>query len=401
MRYATISLIALTSATLGLAGCGWVGPRASAQQSNNSCCPNCPCCQNGHRGVVANQDRPDNRPDGGGAGRDKHSDRSSDDDQRGPANRAPRNEERQIRKVIVQGGVPGMHGSQGPIMQFNPQVFSGTFLADEDEDVTVDVQVEVEPGEWDVGFAPGPRLGVGIGELDDATRETLGVEGGGIIINQVFPGSAAQKAGLQQGDVIVAIEDGEVNDLAAFVELIRSRRAGHPVSIQVLRAGADEPVTIDVTPEDGPPSGGHGMSMPFPMNLPPSAMKDLQERLQGMEPALQARIQEELRARVPNGLGHANLPSRAGVRALTVPGVPLPPHVAARQATCRAICLDGDLRIEVESDSDDPNLDVEITSGDDQVFEGEVDPAGHLSEMPEEFRARVRKLIEQIQRARH
>lgn len=445
MRHNTFGLIALASATLSLTSCGWIGPRQQSQQTNNSCCPNCPCCQNGHRGVVAAQDRPDNRRDGGGDRRnDRDDDRRGDDDDRRDArdrddredgDRSPRNEQRQTRKVIVRGGGPGMHGPMGQGMPFNPQMFAGQFMVDEDEgeEVTVDVQVEVEPEEFDIGFAPGPRLGVGIGELDDATRETLGLEDGGIMVNQVFPGSVAEKAGLKQGDVIVSLAGGEVNDLAAFVELIRSRTAGDAVSLEVLRAGTDEPVTIEVNLEDGPPAGSPGKSMPMSIHLDPSTMKALHERIGGFDPALQAKIvesfddflgefgpeaaaqfQQELRAQMATRWPDGSAPRHGAPHVITVPGVPMTPHTprtphtpqtppaaTSHHSSCRAICIDGDLRIEVESDSDDEAVDVEITNGSDTIFDGEVDVDGDLSEVPEDARDRVRELLSQLKKSRH
>ncbi len=57
----------------------------------------------------------------------------------------------------------------------------------------------------------------------------------GVIVNSVRAGSAADKAGLRQGDVITAINDNPVSDSNAFRNRVASNAPGTEVTLTVLR----------------------------------------------------------------------------------------------------------------------------------------------------------------------
>ena len=74
--------------------------------------------------------------------------------------------------------------------------------------------------------ADAPRLGV-FGESRD----------GGCLITEVVPGSAAQSAGLQVGDLVTAVDGRPVADWSRFTRMIRSKKVGDQVSIEFMRNG--------------------------------------------------------------------------------------------------------------------------------------------------------------------
>jgi serine protease Do len=57
----------------------------------------------------------------------------------------------------------------------------------------------------------------------------------GILIDEVLPGSAASRARLRPGDVIVAIDGRETRSLLELQKLIGSRRVGDRVTVRVRR----------------------------------------------------------------------------------------------------------------------------------------------------------------------
>ncbi len=61
----------------------------------------------------------------------------------------------------------------------------------------------------------------------------------GLEIEQVVPGSAAEKAGLKQGDVIVKIQDTEIQDLLALRQLLNRFDAGDSLSLTYVRDGGE------------------------------------------------------------------------------------------------------------------------------------------------------------------
>ncbi|MGD8278610.1 MAG: M20/M25/M40 family metallo-hydrolase [Gemmatimonadota bacterium] len=86
------------------------------------------------------------------------------------------------------------------------------------------------PAGSEAGRGYGPRLGI----VPDFTPVDRGVP-----LSGVSPGSPAEEAGLQAGDVIVAFGDHELADLMALMEALRSHKPGDVVQIHLLRDGKE------------------------------------------------------------------------------------------------------------------------------------------------------------------
>jgi len=77
--------------------------------------------------------------------------------------------------------------------------------------------------EPDAGFMPGP------GDVD--------IEG--LQVGLVRPGSAAEKAGLEPGDVVVEADGRPVVDTESFKEILEGRKIGDEIQLKVVRRGKD------------------------------------------------------------------------------------------------------------------------------------------------------------------
>jgi pimeloyl-ACP methyl ester carboxylesterase len=85
----------------------------------------------------------------------------------------------------------------------------------------------------------GAFFGAKVAPVSTEARERLKLETGmGIVIDQVIPGSTAEEAGFQSGDVVVALDGTKIPGAGAFVQAIASRKAGASVALAVRR-GAD------------------------------------------------------------------------------------------------------------------------------------------------------------------
>ena len=79
-------------------------------------------------------------------------------------------------------------------------------------------------------------LGVNIQTIDVEAAETLDIDvDGGALVTRVFPDSAAEKAGLEVGDIIVGVNDKEVTSAAELRNTIGLLRSGDNVGIRYLR----------------------------------------------------------------------------------------------------------------------------------------------------------------------
>lgn len=79
-----------------------------------------------------------------------------------------------------------------------------------------------------------PSLGVSVNAAED----------GGALVAAVTPGSAAEKAGLQRGDVITKFGDKAVNDSNDLVGAVQAGKVGDRVEIQFKRNGSDQKATV-------------------------------------------------------------------------------------------------------------------------------------------------------------
>jgi serine protease Do len=69
----------------------------------------------------------------------------------------------------------------------------------------------------------GPKLGIAVEPRSPRLRNSnRPATGGGLTISRVEPGSAADEAGLKQGDVILQVNGKEVGDVAEFQKLVRA-----------------------------------------------------------------------------------------------------------------------------------------------------------------------------------
>jgi len=75
----------------------------------------------------------------------------------------------------------------------------------------------------------------------DAAAPRLGVSGvtheAGCQVGEVAPGSAAEAAGLQVGDVITSVDGDPISDLRSLTQVVRSKRVGQKVVVEFIRGG--------------------------------------------------------------------------------------------------------------------------------------------------------------------
>lgn len=94
------------------------------------------------------------------------------------------------------------------------------------------------------------RLGVVIQDFTPDLAEALDIgTGTGAVITQVEPGSAAEEAGLQPGDLIVSVDGRVVAGSADLRSQIGLQRVGSEVELEVIRGGSA--MTLSATLREG------------------------------------------------------------------------------------------------------------------------------------------------------
>ena len=97
-----------------------------------------------------------------------------------------------------------------------------------------------EPAEVAADAAAGPNdLGMRIADLTPAIRRELGIEQvTGVVVRQIEEGSAADKANLRPGDLLLSINGQEAKSARTVAEVVRQAKSGALLRLKVSRGGS-------------------------------------------------------------------------------------------------------------------------------------------------------------------
>lgn len=88
------------------------------------------------------------------------------------------------------------------------------------------------------GHVTRARLGVFIAAIDEATMQALGLKDKkGALVRQIEKGSAAEKAGIKPGDVIVSVDGTPIKNVHDLPILISSHKPGDRIQVGLIRDG--------------------------------------------------------------------------------------------------------------------------------------------------------------------
>ncbi|MGD9660412.1 MAG: DegQ family serine endoprotease [Porticoccaceae bacterium] len=90
-------------------------------------------------------------------------------------------------------------------------------------------------------------LGLRVVEIDAETAQKLKISGG-VVIEHVRPGSAAQYTQLQPGDIIVQLGNNQIKSIAEYQNALKALPSGVPVLVRFLRQGQFIFRTLQITP---------------------------------------------------------------------------------------------------------------------------------------------------------
>jgi len=107
----------------------------------------------------------------------------------------------------------------------------------------------------------GSWLGVQIADVDADRARDLGMkEEAGAEVQAVSPGSPAEKAGLEKGDVILEYQGTRVEGVSQLTRLVRETPAGRSANLKVFRDGSTRTFTVKVgerSDREAPEAGQH------------------------------------------------------------------------------------------------------------------------------------------------
>jgi S1-C subfamily serine protease len=132
----------------------------------------------------------------------------------------------------------GEWGANMPPMPSMPNVTAIPNMPDMDENY-----LYIAPG----AMGRTPMLGISAEDLTGQLGTYFGTPNGeGVLVRDVKAGSAAEKAGLKAGDVIVKLDDKDVRTLRDLRAELREKSDQKSVQVGVLRKGSSMNVTIPI-----------------------------------------------------------------------------------------------------------------------------------------------------------
>ncbi len=90
-------------------------------------------------------------------------------------------------------------------------------------------------------------LGVHIGSLDPLVAETMGLDRPyGVVIEKVTSGGAADKAGVEVGDIVIAVDGQPMHNVVELRNRIGRTAPGTNIELEVLRDGKEKRIKVEL-----------------------------------------------------------------------------------------------------------------------------------------------------------
>jgi putative serine protease PepD len=149
-------------------------------------------------------------------------------------------------------GEPSLSGLLQTDASINPGNSGGALVNMNGEVIGINTAIATagqpagERGFLGVGFAVPSNRALDVARAliagDEVRHAFLGVEvataaDGGALVGRVQPGSPADEAGLQAGDIVVRLDDRRISDSNDLVSAVQSANVGDTVELEVLREG--------------------------------------------------------------------------------------------------------------------------------------------------------------------
>ena len=94
-----------------------------------------------------------------------------------------------------------------------------------------------------------PSLGITAGNLSQADRDANHLAADqGVSVQRITPGSGADRAGIQAGDILLSVDAEQIGSVGALLRTVRLRHVGEAVKVTVLRAGERHEIVATLAP---------------------------------------------------------------------------------------------------------------------------------------------------------
>ena len=123
----------------------------------------------------------------------------------------------------------------------------------------------VNPGEFT--FFGGTRLGISAESLTDQLAEFFGVkESKGVLVASVDESSAAGKAGIKAGDVIIGIDNEKVDSVQSLLKALSGKTEG-TIAVKLVRNRAEQTIMVTLEKQEPPAPRRRAIATPSRLSI--------------------------------------------------------------------------------------------------------------------------------------
>ena len=150
----------------------------------------------------------------------------------------------------------------GRVIGINSQIYSrsGGFMGISFA-IPIDVAMKVKEQLIQHGRVQRGRLGIYIQDMSQELAPSFGLDAPrGALVAQVEPGSAAARAGIKPGDIVLKADGREVNESNELPRIIGDRQPGSKIKLEIWREGKSREVVavLDEMPQEETAQGSGG-----------------------------------------------------------------------------------------------------------------------------------------------
>ena len=137
---------------------------------------------------------------------------------------------------------------RGDVVGINSAIESPTgFFAGAGFAIPIDLARKVASDIIEFGHVRRPRLGVEVGPVNAADAEAFKLPSvAGAVMRAVTPGQPAARAGIEMGDVVVALNGHPIRTQTQFMEELARLRPGERVNLDIIRYGQRLRKTVEL-----------------------------------------------------------------------------------------------------------------------------------------------------------
>jgi putative serine protease PepD len=118
--------------------------------------------------------------------------------------------------------------------------------------IPVDFAIDIAEQLIEDGTVELPYMGISTATIDEGLAEQFGLDViRGALVRFVEPGSPADAAGLERGDIVVTMGERDVESVEDVFAAVRAQRVGEDLEVTVVRSGTERVFTITLGSDAG------------------------------------------------------------------------------------------------------------------------------------------------------